>query len=104
MGLIYFLSDQPDLSTGFGIWDLIGRKFAHMLIFGLLAAAWYRAFNARLAPAIFISMLYAVSDEFHQSFVQGRNGSPIDVVIDLVGIVTVSYLIVRLSNKRGRRS
>ncbi len=98
MGLIFYLSSQPDLSSGFGVWDLIGRKVIHVLIYGLLTAAWYRALSS-IVPAIVISALYAVSDEIHQSFVQGRHGSPIDVAIDLVGILIAVYLIVRLRAK-----
>ena len=34
-----------------------------------------------------LGVLYAVSDEAHQTFVPGRMGSPIDVAIDTLGIV-----------------
>jgi hypothetical protein len=44
MALIYFLSAQPDLSTGLGTWDLILRKIAHMVEYGLLWFLWWRAF------------------------------------------------------------
>ena len=43
MGLIFFLSAQPDLSTGLGTWDLILRKLAHMAEYGLLWLLWWRA-------------------------------------------------------------
>ena len=33
-----------------------------------------------------ISLVYAVTDEFHQTFVDGRNGTPVDVLIDSIGI------------------
>ena len=36
MGLIFFLSAQPDLSSGLGNWDTVGRKLVHMGIFGAL--------------------------------------------------------------------
>ena len=32
------------------------------------------------------SLLYAISDEFHQSFVPGRNADPWDVLADFVGV------------------
>lgn len=90
MGLIYFLSDQPDLSTGLGFWDLILRKLAHLSAYGLLTLLWWRAlapFSKRsLALAALIAFLFAISDEYHQSFVEGRNGSPVDVAIDTAGI------------------
>ena len=38
-------------------------------------------------PAFAAGVLYAASDEFHQHFVAGRHGSPIDVGIDSVGVL-----------------
>lgn len=94
-GLIFTLSSIPHLHTELGIWDLILRKIAHMIEFGVLALliaralrgartgmAWPRA----LLWAAAASAGYAVSDEFHQSFVPGRGASPIDVGIDACGI------------------
>jgi VanZ family protein len=34
-----------------------------------------------------------VSDEYHQSFVEGRTGSPADVGIDLAGIIIAGLLL-----------
>jgi VanZ family protein len=33
-----------------------------------------------------ISLLYAISDEWHQSFVEGRKADPLDVLVDACGI------------------
>ena len=92
MGLIFFLSAQPDLSSGLGTWDLVLRKIGHAAIFGLLCLLWWRALrglgadNGRaLASALLVTVAYAISDEWHQSFVEGRHGSPIDVLIDTAG-------------------
>ena len=90
MGAIFFMSAQPDLSTGLGFWDLILRKLAHLSVYALLTLLWWRALapytGRALAAAAAISFLYAISDEYHQSFVEGRNGSPVDVAIDSAGI------------------
>jgi VanZ like family len=101
MGLIFFLSAQPDLSTGLGFWDLVLRKLAHIAAFGALTLLWWRALpgprrRAGLLAAA-ISLLYAVGDEYHQSFVEGRTGSPVDVGIDAIGI-GIAYRLGR----RGR--
>ncbi len=101
MAIIFYLSDQPDMGSGFGIWDLIGRKIIHMLEYGLLTAAWYRALNSRLVPAALIAAIYAASDEIHQSFIPGRNGTPTDVIIDFAGIAIAISLIIHF---RGARS
>ncbi len=92
MGLIFFLSHQPDLSSGLGIWDLIGRKLVHAGVYALLCLLWWRALRtvtrpyAALLAAVAVSFGYAVSDEVHQTFVDGRHGSPLDVAIDSAGI------------------
>ena len=90
MALIFLLSAQPDLSTGLGFWDLLLRKLAHACVFGALTLLWLRALGPLTARALLwaavISLLFAISDEYHQTFVSGRNGSPLDVAIDAVGI------------------
>ena len=87
MALIFFFSAQPDLGIGLGIWDTILRKTAHMAEFGLLWFLWHRALESRSPwPAAAITLAYAASDELHQSFVEGRHGTPVDVLIDAAGI------------------
>ncbi len=87
MGVIFFFSGQPDLGTGLGVWDTILRKAAHMAEYGLLWFLWYRALElGSPVPAVAITLAYAASDEFHQTFVDGRHGSPLDVLIDAAGV------------------
>lgn len=93
MAVIFILSDQPNLSSGLEVWDLIGRKLLHMLEYGLLTVSWARALGWRLLPAVVVSLLYSVSDEFHQSFVEGRNGTPVDVVVDSLGIAAAFWAV-----------
>ena len=81
-------------------------QLASFVILGLVIAAgfgWYErshpsarvlALVSALA-ALAIAVLYAVSDEFHQSFVEGRNGSPLDVGIDTVGAAISARLLWR---------
>jgi VanZ family protein len=96
MGVIFFFSAQPDLGTGLGTWDLILRKAAHMAEYGLLWFLWQRALRTRTPwPAVAITLAYAASDEFHQSFVEGRHGTPIDVLIDAAGIAIAVALYTR---------
>ncbi len=83
--LIFALSSVPDLGTGLGGWDLVLRKIAHAAEYAILGALLVRA-TGHAAVAFALGTLYAVSDEFHQSFVPGRMGSPVDVAIDAVGV------------------
>jgi VanZ family protein len=97
MAVIFFLSAQPDLNSGLGVWDTIGRKLIHMAFFGLLWFLWQRALRTPAAyPAILITLGYAAFDEYHQTFVEGRHGTPVDVLIDAVGIAIAVLLHARL--------
>jgi VanZ family protein len=102
MALIFVLSAQPDLDTGLGVWDTILRKLAHAVAFGGLAVLWWWALRPAirnpLALAGAIALLYSISDEYHQSFVGGRSGTPTDVAIDLVGIV-IALLLLRYDRR-----
>jgi VanZ family protein len=71
--LIFALSSVPSLSSGLGGWDYVLRKCAHVTEYAVLA--------------FLAGVLYAASDELHQSFVRGRHASPIDVAIDSVGLL-----------------
>ena|SRR5436190_15985124 len=101
MALIFFLSAQPDLNSGLGVIDLVGRKFIHAGEYALLCFLWWRALRevlpARRAPlaALAITVAYSCTDEFHQTFVHGRHGTPVDVLIDAVGSVTVAIALMR---------
>jgi VanZ family protein len=99
MALIFALSAQPNLSSGLGAWDLVLRKLAHMVAFGLLWALWQRALR-RPAAAALITLLYAASDELHQSGVEGRNGSPWDWAIDAAGVALAVLAWRRYSQPR----
>jgi VanZ family protein len=83
--VIFAFSSVPDLGSGLGTWDLVLRKIAHAVEFGVLGALLLRALgDARAAAALGVA--YAASDELHQHFVPGRLGSPWDVAIDSVGV------------------
>ena len=91
--VIFALSSVPDLGTGLGTWDLVLRKIAHTGEYAVLGALLLRALGNELA-ALGLGVAYAVSDEVHQHFVEGRVGAPLDVLIDSVG-VAVGVLLWR---------
>ena len=83
-GVIFVFSSVPSLSTHLGTWDLVLRKLAHMTEYAVLALLLLRA-TGSYAWAFGLAVGYACTDEFHQTFVRGRHGSPVDVGIDAVG-------------------
>ena len=101
MAIIFALSAQPDLSSGLGTIDLIGRKIVHALEYALLCFLLWRALRPTLPRvravlvAFAIAVAYACTDELHQTFVDGRHGSPVDVGIDTVGAAAAALAIHR---------
>ena len=95
-GVIFAFSTIPSLGTGLGTWDLVLRKLAHGAEFAVLGALLFRA--TRSWPlALIVGSAYAVTDEVHQMFVDGRVGSPVDWAVDTAGagIGIVLYLLWR---------
>lgn len=101
MAVIWFFSAQPDLSSGLGALDLVGRKVVHAAEYGLLCFLWWRALRTQLGPraalagAFLLAAAYGAVDEYHQTFVSGRTGSPIDVGIDATGAAIAVLLLGR---------
>ena len=110
MGLIFLLSGQT-ADPHHPWWQILFRKLAHVTEYFVLTLAWWRALRG-LAPdaplgqlagaAGCISLLYAATDEFHQTFVGGRHGTPVDVLIDSIGIGLVCWLISSQARRRRR--
>jgi VanZ family protein len=101
-GLIFALSSIPDLGTGLGGWDLMLRKAAHLAEYAVFGALLGRALHTTVASWTWIAWAagaaYAASDELHQHFVPGRQASPLDFVIDALG-VAVGVLAVRAATR-----
>jgi hypothetical protein len=93
--VIFTLSSIPNLSTGLGFWDTLLRKGAHLTEYAVLGALLRRALG-RKTPALAIGIAYAATDELHQHFIRGRHASPLDVLIDAVGVAAGLYCYRRL--------
>ena len=89
----------PQASEGaVGVFYIVFRKSLHLMEYGILAFLLYRAFRGpdikKWEPgwalrAGLVSVAYGFLDEYFQSFVPNRTGSPIDWGIDTVGIAAV---------------
>jgi len=108
MALIFWFSHQPDLPRAPApLLDLLVKKGLHAAAYGALALLWLRALRAAGAPApaalaFALSVLYAVLDEWHQSFVPGRSGRLADVFIDAAGAAAALAAVARHA-RRGRQ-
>lgn len=86
-------------------WDVIHghlRKIGHFTGYGLIGLAWLRAwwmslprsrFLVDAALALLGCALMASADEFHQTFLPDRTGSPWDVLLDCCGALTLQLIV-----------
>lgn len=85
MVVIFLFSAQPSSELPNFDWaDRIVKKGGHMLGYALLALSYWRGFDFRKERkwlAWGFAILYALTDEFHQSMVPGRGASIWDVLI-----------------------
>lgn len=110
MGLLFTLSGQPDLPSPTepgSLADTLFWKSLHLAEYAVLTGLLWRAFargvSSKIEPSAWsfaISFLFAASDEFHQTFVPGREGTFVDVVIDSVGAMLALWAIWRLRKTR----
>jgi VanZ family protein len=97
MGLIFFLSSRPDLPHAPEYWlDVLWKKGAHFGAYAVLAFLLEYALDqqprAKLL-ALCLAILYAISDEFHQSFTPNRTPTASDVLIDTLGALFALYVL-----------
>ena len=107
MSIIFVFSSQPSENLpNFDILDTLVKKGGHVIGYGLLALSYAYAVRdvrnetkssvVEMRLAWSLAVLYAISDEFHQSFVPGRSPSIWDVVIfDNLGALIVLFLYSR---------
>ncbi|MCB9801742.1 MAG: VanZ family protein [Pseudomonadales bacterium] len=100
MMVIFFLSDQQTLpGSSISMFDLVLKKTGHVVVYAVLWLLSVRAFSNHMQrqnainAAFLFCLLYAISDEFHQSFVPGRHPSALDVGFDAVGMILAFFSI-----------
>lgn len=94
---IFALSSIEQITVSqFFIWDFIAKKIAHISEYAILFALIFRATGNKWIASFSLTMLYAASDEFHQSFVPGRTATVLDLGFDLTGANIAAYLIWKL--------
>jgi VanZ family protein len=101
MGLIFFFSDQSSFALLDDVWQpgLLSLS-AHFAEYAVLATLLWLALRntpslaARAVPlSLAVAVLYAISDEFHQSFVPGRYPDVRDVLVDAAGALAALLLL-----------
>lgn len=109
MSIIFCLSSLPSTSTGPDTpFFKAVSKMLHFIIFGILSILYLSSlkWNKPLREtrikfflfSLFLTSIYAMTDEYHQSFSPGRTPSVRDVIIDTCGaltFLTIAYFLTR---------
>jgi VanZ family protein len=108
-GLEKLLSLLPFIREQFSHADLaqlnfVARKMAHFTEYAILTLLGYLAWSVSLGQAslqavrhaLFCSIVFAISDEFHQLFEAGRTSLLTDVLINCLGASLVALVLQRV--------
>lgn len=99
MVVIFYFSSRSTTGIGTNETDrfLILKSF-HLIEYAILAfLLLFAIYKTKLV--IFISYLYAISDEIHQAFVPGRTSRFRDTLIDLIGILIGVFIFTKIKPK-----
>ena len=98
---LYWLSDQSTLPAP--LWFDYQDKLYHAGAYSLMGLLAWRSFKHLVSSPIILAMLsiafcslYGLSDEWHQSFVVGRDSDSADWVADTSGSVLAILLLYKL--------
>ena len=109
-GLIHALLKNIPFLAESELAHLVVRKLAHMTEYAILCLLIINlekqiGFKIRLKHiliGIFISCIYAMTDEYHQSFVNERSGNIIDVGIDTLGAAIAGIIVLIVSRFKNK--
>ncbi len=111
MAAIFAFSNQSSLLSFSVSWfDLVVKKTAHATAYGILFLLWMNVLhpsNPRshrtILLALTLTFVYAISDEWHQTFIAGRHGQPLDVAIDMSGVFIAAAWIQKIGRRQNYR-
>lgn len=106
--VIFLFSSLKTNNVGapFNLPDFILKKTAHISEYSILAILFFRALyqtfpNYKIQKifqlSFVLSFFYALTDEYHQSFVYGRTATLRDILIDTFGICLGLYFVKLIS-------
>lgn len=90
MAVTFVVSHQPVVVIPFGAPDYAAHAvnygvMAALFVWALAGGEWSKMAAPLILPAVVLAVLYGISDEFHQSFIPGRDASVRDVLADAAG-------------------
>jgi VanZ family protein len=106
-GMIFFLSSLSQFPMAVPSVRGLDKMahFAEFYLFGCLIYRWLGSFNHEIirktiSPVtILMGILYGLSDEWHQSFVPGRDATLWDVLFDALGVTAAAIIYPMIRGK-----
>lgn len=93
MALIFVFSSLPGANVSAnGNVDYLSHKLVHVFLYAVLCLSLYRA-TKNIVLAVVLTILYGITDEYHQTFVPTRMGSYKDVIADTLGALITGILL-----------
>jgi VanZ family protein len=108
MAAIFYLSAQTS-AADHSSFEVVLRKLGHVTEYAVLGLCWIRAMRGlglggsrqgAVLAGIGLTLAYAITDEVHQTLVEGRHGTPVDVLVDSVGIAIAALVALRPGSLR----
>ena len=111
-GVLNPVLGHPLSSNNLETLNFILRKLAHFSEYAFLLTLIYWGLRSRLslkpqtlmAGVLFFVILFAISDEYHQSFVPGRTSQLLDVMIDSAGASVTAIATILFEQYRLKRN
>ena len=105
MAVIFALSSQSELPSPAGLSPDDRSVIGHLGVYGVLAVFLWMALprgwsaSLRIAIAFAGAVLFGVTDEWHQSFVLGRESTLSDLALDAIG-AAVALAVAQFASRR----
>jgi VanZ family protein len=101
---IFLFSARPGDIAPMSLWKQVLYKAGHLIGYAMLAISYWRVFGFHPKQqwlAWFLAVLYAATDEYHQSFVPFRHYTAFDVVVyDNLGALASLWLAGSLAKQK----
>lgn len=101
---IFLFSARPGDILPMRLWKQALYKVGHVVGYAMLAISYWRAFGFNPKKrwiAWLLAVVYAVTDEYHQSFVPFRHSTAFDVLVyDNLGALTSLWLAGMLAKQK----
>ncbi len=101
VAVVWWLSSQPSPGPDLGGLQSLASYLAHFVVYAALWTSLAWALRWRLpALAFTLTVAYGAVDEVHQSFVDGRDATVVDLAVDALGAAAAWALTGQMRRRR----